>query len=36
MEFTLPAKFAGYNIAGRGGRGGPAGNITIIYNELAQ
>ena len=35
MEFTLPPKFASYNIAGRGGRGGPAGNITIIYNELA-
>jgi glyoxylase-like metal-dependent hydrolase (beta-lactamase superfamily II) len=36
MAFTLPPKFASYNIAGRGGRGGPAGNITIIYNELAQ
>jgi glyoxylase-like metal-dependent hydrolase (beta-lactamase superfamily II) len=35
MEFTLPPKFASYNIAGRGGRGGPAGNISIIYNELA-
>jgi hypothetical protein len=27
----LPAKFSAYNLTGRGG---PAGNIGIIYNEL--
>ena len=30
--FTLPDKFTGYNIAG--GRGGPAGNFGVIYEEL--
>jgi glyoxylase-like metal-dependent hydrolase (beta-lactamase superfamily II) len=33
-EFKLPeGKFQGYNVA-PGGRGGPAGNIGIIYEEL--
>jgi cyclase len=32
-ELQLPAKFSGYNLTGRGG---PATNLTIIYNELAQ
>lgn len=35
MEFKLPEKFsaAGYTFAG-GGRGGPAGNLGIIFEEL--
>jgi glyoxylase-like metal-dependent hydrolase (beta-lactamase superfamily II) len=33
MELSLPPKFSSYNLTGRGG---PAGNLTIIYNELAQ
>jgi glyoxylase-like metal-dependent hydrolase (beta-lactamase superfamily II) len=33
MELSLPPKFSAYNLTGRGG---PAANITIIYNELAQ
>jgi cyclase len=32
-ELQLPAKFSGYNLTGRGG---PATNLTIIYNELGQ
>lgn len=32
-ELSLPAKFSGYNLTGRGG---PAGNLTTIYAELAQ
>jgi glyoxylase-like metal-dependent hydrolase (beta-lactamase superfamily II) len=32
-EFKLPEKFKGYNIA-PGGRGGPAGNFGVIYEEL--
>jgi len=33
-EFKLPAgKFQGYNVT-PGGRGGPAGNMGIIYEEL--
>lgn len=32
-ELQLPAKFSSYNLTGRGG---PATNITVIYNELAQ
>jgi glyoxylase-like metal-dependent hydrolase (beta-lactamase superfamily II) len=32
-EFQLPAKFTGYNVT-PGGRGGPAGNFGIIYEEL--
>jgi len=32
--FTLPEKFKGYNLAG--GRGGPAGNFGVIYQELAK
>ena len=30
---TLPAKFKDYNVA-PGGRGGPGGNMAIIYEEL--
>jgi glyoxylase-like metal-dependent hydrolase (beta-lactamase superfamily II) len=34
-EFKAPdGKFPGYNIAPGGGRGGPAGNVGIIYEEL--
>jgi len=35
MEFKMPDKFsaAGFTFAG-GGRGGPAGNLGIIFNEL--
>ena len=32
MDFKLPEKFKGYNLAG--GRGGPGGNFGIIYEEL--
>jgi len=32
MDFKLPEKFKGYNIAG--GRGGPGGNFNVIYQEL--
>ena len=32
-DLKLPAKFSAYNLTGRGG---PANNLTIIYNELAQ
>ena len=32
MDFKLPEKFKDYNLAG--GRGGPAGNFGIIYEEL--
>ena len=32
-DLALPAKFSGYNLSGRGG---PATNLTVIYNELAQ
>ena len=32
MDFKLPEKFKGYNIAG--GRGGPGGNFGIIFEEL--
>lgn len=32
-DLQLPAKFSGYNLTGRGG---PATNLTIIYNELGQ
>lgn len=32
-ELQLPAKFSNYNLTGRGG---PATNINVIYNELAQ
>jgi glyoxylase-like metal-dependent hydrolase (beta-lactamase superfamily II) len=32
MDFKLPEKFTGYNIAG--GRGGPGGNFGIIFEEL--
>lgn len=32
-DLKLPAKFSAYNLTGRGG---PATNLTIIYNELAQ
>jgi glyoxylase-like metal-dependent hydrolase (beta-lactamase superfamily II) len=32
MDFKLPAKFQGYNIAG--GRGGPGGNFSVIFQEL--
>jgi glyoxylase-like metal-dependent hydrolase (beta-lactamase superfamily II) len=32
-DLQLPAKFSGYNLTGRGG---PATNITVIYNELGQ
>jgi glyoxylase-like metal-dependent hydrolase (beta-lactamase superfamily II) len=32
MDFKLPEKFSGYNIAG--GRGGPGGNFGIIFEEL--
>ena len=32
-EFQLPAKFTGYNVQ-PGGRGGPGGNFTVIYEEL--
>jgi glyoxylase-like metal-dependent hydrolase (beta-lactamase superfamily II) len=31
-DFKLPEKFKDYNIAG--GRGGPGGNFTVIYEEL--
>jgi len=31
-DFKLPDKFKDYNIAG--GRGGPGGNFTVIYEEL--
>ena len=34
-EFKVPdGKFQGYNITPGGGRGGPAGNVGIIYEEL--
>jgi glyoxylase-like metal-dependent hydrolase (beta-lactamase superfamily II) len=34
-EFKAPdGKFQGYNITPGGGRGGPAGNVGIIYEEL--
>ena len=34
-EFKPPdGKFKGYNITPGGGRGGPAGNFGIIYEEL--
>jgi cyclase len=32
-ELDLPAKFSGYNLTGRGG---PAGNIGVIYTELGR
>jgi glyoxylase-like metal-dependent hydrolase (beta-lactamase superfamily II) len=32
MDFKLPEKFKGYNLAG--GRGGPGGNFGIIFEEL--
>jgi len=32
MDFKLPEKFTGYNIAG--GRGGPGGNFGVIFEEL--
>src|SRR5688572_21506032 len=32
MDFKLPEKFAGYNVAG--GRGGTGGNFGIIFEEL--
>ena len=32
MDFKLPEKFKGYNLAG--GRGGPGGNFGTIYEEL--
>mgnify|MGYP003340853250 FL=1 len=32
-DLKLPAKFSGYNLTGRGG---PAGNLGIIYAELAK
>ena len=32
MDFKLPEKFSGYNIAG--GRGGPGGNFGVIFEEL--
>jgi glyoxylase-like metal-dependent hydrolase (beta-lactamase superfamily II) len=32
MDFKLPEKFTGYNVAG--GRGGPGGNFGIIFEEL--
>src|SRR5688572_12732168 len=32
MDFKLPAKFTGYNIAG--GRGGPGGNFGVVFEEL--
>jgi cyclase len=32
-DFTLPAKFKGYNVA-PGGRGGAAGNFGVLYEEL--
>ena len=34
MDFKLPEKFKGYNLAG--GRGGPAGNFGVIYEELKE
>ena len=34
MEFKLPEKFKGYTITG--GRGGPAGNFGVIYEELKE
>jgi glyoxylase-like metal-dependent hydrolase (beta-lactamase superfamily II) len=34
-EFKVPdGKFQGYNVTPGGGRGGPAGNVGIIYEEL--
>ena len=34
-EFKVPdGKFPGYNVTPGGGRGGPAGNVGIIYEEL--
>jgi glyoxylase-like metal-dependent hydrolase (beta-lactamase superfamily II) len=34
-EFTVPAgRFQGYNVTPGRGRGGPAGNVGIIYEEL--
>jgi len=33
MDFKLPEKFKGYNVA-PGGRGGAAGNFGVIYQEL--
>lgn len=32
-EFQVPAKFTGYNVQ-PGGRGGPAGNFGVIFEEL--
>jgi hypothetical protein len=32
MDFKLPEKFKDYNLTG--GRGGPAGNFGIIYEQL--
>jgi cyclase len=32
MDFKLPDKFKGYNLAG--GRGGPGGNFGVIFEEL--
>jgi hypothetical protein len=32
MDFKLPDTIKGYNLSG--GRGGPGGNFTIIYEEL--
>lgn len=32
MDFRLPEKFKGYNLAG--GRGGPGGNFNVIFEEL--
>jgi glyoxylase-like metal-dependent hydrolase (beta-lactamase superfamily II) len=34
-EFKVPdGKFQGYNVTPGGGRGGPAGNVGIVYEEL--
>jgi cyclase len=34
-EFKVPdGKFQGYNVTPGGGRGGPAGNVGVIYEEL--
>jgi cyclase len=34
-DLKLPEKFKGYNV-GPGGRGGPAGNFAVIYEELKE
>ena len=34
MDFKLPGKFSGYNLAG--GRGGAAGNFGVLFEELKQ